>query len=348
MAKAISKIYSDVTLVGFKSKTERIKISEIFDRYDVEPTFKLKLLQTPIRGVSLYYLFYTFFLLLFKSRTRHIIYGRETTIIFLANILGFKVMLESHDFFHSKIKRSIEKILFRSKIFLKLVVISESLKVDYLNYFPHLDKIQVQHDAADMIENKNLNHIVTWPSERNTIQIGYFGHLFKGRGIEIILDAAKVLINFDFHIVGGNESDIEKYKNMSLSPNVYFHGFKEQRELSGLRNKCDILLLPYQKKLHVFNFNKSTAKWMSPMKLFEYMSSKKAIISSDLPVLKEVLNSENSILVTPDNVPEWVNAIKKLATEKELRETIAINAYKDFKLKYTWEKRAKNIFNNIS
>jgi glycosyltransferase involved in cell wall biosynthesis len=304
------------------------------------------LLHTPIRGISLYYLIYIFLWLLFKSRNKYLIYGRDTTIIFLANLLGFRIIIESHDFFYSKVRRNIEKIIFRSRNFLNLIVISESLKIDYLDCFPLLKKIQVHHDAADMVD-ENYHDYIAWPSKRSTIQIGYFGHLFKGRGIEIILDAAKVLINFDFHIVGGNDSDIDKYKNMSLSPNVYFHGFKEQNELSRLRNKCDILLLPYQEKLHVFNYNKSTAKWMSPMKLFEYMSSKKAIISSDLPVLREVLNCENSILVKPDNVSDWVNAIIKLATEKEFRERIATNAYEEFKLKYTWTIRAKNIFNNI-
>ena len=42
--------------------------------------------------------------------------------------------------------------------------------------------------------------------------------------------------------------------------------------------------------------------YTSPLKLFEYMSHKKAIIASDLPVLKEVLNNKNSVLVEHDNI----------------------------------------------
>ncbi len=38
------------------------------------------------------------------------------------------------------------------------------------------------------------------------------------------------------------------------------------------------------------------------MKMFEYMAAKKAIVSSDLPVIREVLNEDNSILVEPDNI----------------------------------------------
>ena len=35
----------------------------------------------------------------------------------------------------------------------------------------------------------------------------------------------------------------------------------------------------------------------SPLKLFEYMSHRKPIIASDLPVIREVLNKKNSILL---------------------------------------------------
>jgi len=345
MTRAISKLYSNVILVGFKSKLVRMQEKEIYESYNVEPTFKLKLLKTPKRGISFYYEIYILIWLFFKSRSKHIIYGRDLNLINFASILGFRVILESHDFFYSKARRSIEQKLFNRKNFLKLVVISKSLQKDYLDFFQHLNKIEVHHDAADVV-NEIISNDISWPSTRQTLQIGYFGHLYKGRGIEIIIETAKALENFDFHIIGGNSSDIEKYKRLSLSNNLYFHGFKEQKELSILRSKCDILLMPYQKKLSIYNSDLNTSKWMSPMKLFEYMSSKKAIISSDLPVLREILNDSNSILVNPDNVSDWVNAIV-LLSDKELREKLAHNAYKDFINKYTWTKRAENIFNGF-
>ena len=73
------------------------------------------------------------------------------------------------------------------------------------------------------------------------------------------------------------------------------------------------------------------------------MSSKKAIIASDLAVLKEVLSVENSILAEPENIKDWVNAINKLR-KQENREYIANNALKDFR-NYTWKNRALQIVN---
>lgn len=345
MSQALAKIFTHVELVGFKSRNDYLDQEEIFKKYNVKKNFALRLICIPKRGINVYFLLYVFLFLIFKSRKKYLIYGRDLYLVYLANLLGFKVILESHDFFYSKSRRFIEKKLLYSKNLLKLVVISESLKKDYAECFHNLEKIEVHHDAADIIEITNEKSI-SWPSHRDTLQIGYFGHLYKGRGIEIIIEVAKELRNFDFHIIGGNDSDIEKYKGLSLSDNLYFHGFRDQRELPLLRNKCDILLMPYQEEIGVFNFDKSTAKWMSPMKLFEYMSSKKAIISSDLPVLRELLDTGNSILVRPDCVPDWIDAIKSLS-EKDLRDKLSTNAYQDFLNKYTWDIRAENIFSNI-
>ena len=82
---------------------------------------------------------------------------------------------------------------------------------------------------------------------------------------------------------------------------------------------------------------------MSPLKIFEYMSYKKAIIASDLVVLREVLSPKNAILVEPENIKDWINAINKLRNEKN-RESIANNALKDFK-NCTWKNRALQILN---
>ena len=58
------------------------------------------------------------------------------------------------------------------------------------------------------------------------------------------------------------------------------------------------------------NSDSDTGKFMSPLKIFEYMSHKKAIIASDLPVIREVLNERNSVLVKSDDINLWINVLK--------------------------------------
>ena len=47
------------------------------------------------------------------------------------------------------------------------------------------------------------------------------------------------------------------------------------------------------------------------------MSHKKAIIASDLPVIREVLNTKNSELVDCEDFRLWVEAIKSLKVKKK-------------------------------
>ena len=75
------------------------------------------------------------------------------------------------------------------------------------------------------------------------------------------------------------------------------------------------------------------------------MSHKKPIIASDLPVIREVLNKNNSILVDCNDFESWIIAIKKLKNVKK-RDKLATQALMDFK-NFTWKNRANNIIKNF-
>jgi glycosyltransferase involved in cell wall biosynthesis len=83
---------------------------------------------------------------------------------------------------------------------------------------------------------------------------------------------------------------------------------------------------------------------MSPLKLFEYMACRIPIVTTDLPVIREVIRDrDNGILCPPENLPAWKKALIQLADNPELRSRVADSAYKDFCENYTWEIRAKRI-----
>ena len=82
------------------------------------------------------------------------------------------------------------------------------------------------------------------------------------------------------------------------------------------------------------------------MKLFEYMACGRAIISSDLLVLKEILNHENAVLLPPDDLTAWVTAIQDLSANPEKRAQLADQAQKDAQ-QYSWKVRAQKIISAI-
>lgn len=89
-------------------------------------------------------------------------------------------------------------------------------------------------------------------------------------------------------------------------------------------------------------------RWMSPLKLFEYMCAGKPVIASDLPVIREVLDHQkNALLCDPGRPEEWVNAIRLLKENPSEGQRLAGEARKKFEEKYSWQKRAEMLREQI-
>jgi glycosyltransferase involved in cell wall biosynthesis len=78
------------------------------------------------------------------------------------------------------------------------------------------------------------------------------------------------------------------------------------------------------------------------MKLFEYLASRTPIVASDLPSLREVLNENNSILVTPDEPVKLAAGIKLILADPALADILSRQASQDV-LAYSWDERAKKL-----
>ena len=180
------------------------------------------------------------------------------------------------------------------------------------------------------------------------LQVGYIGHRYKGRGGEMVLQLAHRLPEFRFHIVGGTATDLTKRRGVmseEIPENVVFYGFLPPSEVDRYRLAFDVLLAPYQRTVYVSGGERtSTAKWMSPLKIFEYMAAGKPILCSDLPVIREVLeNGHNAMLCDPDNLDCWVAALTRLQRDRTLAKQISATALRDFTEKYTWQRRAASV-----
>ena len=78
------------------------------------------------------------------------------------------------------------------------------------------------------------------------------------------------------------------------------------------------------------------------------MSFGKAIIASDLPVLREVLkDGENALLAKPDDIQQWENAILKLKNQK-LRKKLVTKSISQAKNQYTWKRRANFVLAKLN
>jgi len=346
MCQALADNGHEVILLAPNLKTQyENEVNDVYEFYGVRKVFFIKKLWHPnLKIGAIIYTLGIFFYLLMNKRF-NLIYGRFLHGCYIAALLMNEVIFEIHTpiYENKNHKLKVFKKLIKNKYFKKLVVISYALRNMYLeNGYLNKSKILVAHDGADeVIDFKTRIDLL---GDKKSLKIGYVGHLYKGRGIELVIECAKQINDMTFHVVGGLKEDIDYWINYTKElkvSNIYFYGFVSPKKITVYKNSFDIVLAPYANKVSVFGNKGDSSKFMSPLKIFEYMSSKKAIIASDLPVLKEILNNENSILVEPENIRDWINAINKLRKQED-REYIAKNALKDFK-NYTWKNRALQV-----
>lgn len=178
---------------------------------------------------------------------------------------------------------------------------------------------------------------------------GYTGHLYPGRGIELLVELARRNRSLGFLWAGGEASAVERWRRQlerTGIDNVHVMGFVPNARLPWVQAACDVLLMPYERRISVSSGG-DTAAFASPMKLFEYMAAGRAILSSDLPVLREVLHRDNAVLLPPEDVDAWDEALKRLVQDEALREKLAENARREAE-QYSWARRAQRALEGIA
>jgi len=345
MCNALSRYGFEVTLLaGMALRYRNISISEY---YGIDNSFTIIRKLTGCHRGSTFLLsmrYYPMIKSLAAKAKDALFYGRDVLGLYFLAGAGRSVIYETHDMFEKGPRSWAERKLITSQNLHKIVFISEELKKAYIKKYDILlsnEQMIVAPDAADEQPNPSDKVILKSQSEFNAC---YIGNLHRGRGIELILEVAVKMPDVGFHLFGGTKKQVLQLKQKNPC-NVHFYDHITPAETYKARNAADVLLMPYQKKVMVAHNSSETSRWMSPIKLFEYMSARKPIISSNHVVLQEVLENErNCLLCEPNNVEQWVEAVTRLKADKGLSDRISTTAYEDFANNYTWDRRIERIF----
>ncbi len=272
-----------------------------------------------------------------------ILITNDTFVALLLTFFRKKVVLEIHDYPKKK------NFFYSITIFRVWKIITNNFqkKNKIINeYNVSEKKILAKHNGISInqfnieISKKEARKILSISNKIKVVV--YTGSFQKWKGVDTLIGVAKKNKDIHFYFVGdlkfGNDIDVEKCKKFS---NIHFVGLKPHGEIPLWQKVADILVLPNTAKSQVSKY------FTSPMKLFEYMASRRPVVASNLPSITEILNENNAVLVEPDNVKSMTNAIKKLFEDKSFSNKIADKAFKDVK-KYTWHKRAQDIVNFLS
>lgn len=226
--------------------------------------------------------------------------------------------------------------------FVRIVAISSALRDEMLALLPGFtaEEIIVVPSAAD-----DVSAAVAARGERGRLRVGYAGQLYAGKGAEMLAPIARALPDIDLHVVGGEAADVAKW-SATAPANLVFHGHRPHAQVAAFLADVDVVLAPYQPSVTVSG-GAEVARWMSPLKVFEYMAMSRAIVASDLPVLRECLDHEQTALLVPAaDVTAWAAAIDRLRDD-EGRARLGAAARARFLARHTWPQRAVGILADL-
>jgi glycosyltransferase involved in cell wall biosynthesis len=251
-----------------------------------------------------------------------------------------KVFTDFHRFFFTKARN--------------IIVITSFLKDRLINLGIASENIYIAPDSVDPDDFKDVPGIAESRAKLGlsvTDNIfGYYGTLKTmgmEKGVKTGIDSLQFLPeSYKFYVVGGDPVDVAFYKSyadsVKMSNRVIFAGRISLKDRPLYIGACESMVAP-------FPVNEHYSYFMSPLKIFEYMASKRPIIVSDLPTLKEILEENVDALFVPPERPDLLaEAIKKLKEDEGLRNKLVENAYRKVLDKYTWKARAEGIINFVN
>jgi glycosyltransferase involved in cell wall biosynthesis len=276
-----------------------------------------------------------------------LVYSWPLQAAFFALRMRIPVILE----LHGPPEGRLGPVLFRSILKMsgrrRVLVITHALKKIIQYKYPQLrnDEIVVVPNGVeveryvDLPDSQAARSDLRLPEKFTAV---YTGHLYPGRGMSLLEELARRFPQVQFVCIGGRSEHVQAWRAKldSLSiQNMLLLGFIPNQELPLYQAAADVLLMPYERFISGSSGGNS-ASYASPMKMFDYMATRRAILSSDLPVIREVLNDGNSMLRPPENSAAWADAFAHLLEDEDLRQSLAEQAWQDVQA-YTWVKRAQ-------
>lgn len=172
--------------------------------------------------------------------------------------------------------------------------------------------------------------------ETNPIFI-FVGNFYAWHDVTTLLDAfARVLpVHPDARLVlvgdgSQHKSMVRHAADIGISDAVRFTGSVPHADVPRLIDAADVAIAPYPAMSHDL--------WFSPMKLFEYMASGKAVVASSVGQLAGVIqDNHNGMLVPPGDILSTAAAMQRLIEDTPLRVRLGRQAREDAMVKYSWD-----------
>ncbi len=277
-----------------------------------------------------------------------LLYSWLPQVAVLAHLRHLPAILEMHDLPTGRMGPHLFRQFVRQRGKKRLLVITQAL-YNRLRSEHHFDLPKndylIAPNGTDLERYTNLPE----PEEARRLlglpeglTVGYTGHFYSGRGMDLMRSLLEAFPQINFLFVGGQPEKILGRQGIAKPveyANAHATGFIENARLPHYQAAADILIMPYEEAI-AGSSGGNSADICSPMKMFDYLATGRAILTSDLPVLHEVLNESNAVFCPPNDLDAWKTALESLIADPQHRKSLGEQAQRDA-ARYTWQERAR-------
>jgi glycosyltransferase involved in cell wall biosynthesis len=267
-----------------------------------------------------------------------LLYTRTPEILPMLLATKIPVILELH-----KLPRYRKKLFVRRCSRCTLVIcLTSPMRKELIAWGVPEGNIVVEPDAVDLERFRECH--AEEAVSKQVATIGYAGQLESmglSKGIPELLAAFAILQrthpSAKLLLAGPKASSDTLMRHIKTAPGVAYRGFLPHDQIPSFLSSCDILVYPAPASSHPFYMRDT-----SPLKLFEYMASKKPIVTADLPPIRDILDESTAMFCRPGDPEGLARALANVLDhpgEAQKKVTRAWERVQEF----TWEKRMRRI-----
>lgn len=324
--------------------------TDLFERYGIRERFKVRRLPVMdamhiLGSVGFLLMVASFNISVFlalRNRDDVILYAHDLRDVIVPSLRRLPLYVEIHDFYESSFRFLNAAVLKRCTG----LIVTNTIKMERLvqRYgFPR-DRMIHQPNAVDYaffataLSREEARRMLDLPQNRRLIM--YTGHLFSWKGVDTLAEAAAYLPeDTDIYFVGGTEHDRTRLaafvRERKLSRIVFVEHQPHDR-IPLWQGAADVLVLPNTAKEEASRFE------TSPVKLFEYLSSGRPAVVSDLPSIRDVVSDREVFFFGPDDAIALAKTIGAVLQDPE--ETAKrVEAAQMLAQRHSWESRSQAI-----
>jgi glycosyltransferase involved in cell wall biosynthesis len=174
--------------------------------------------------------------------------------------------------------------------------------------------------------------------DRPSRHLGYLGHLYPLRGVDLLIEVLALLPEHSLSIIGGRPDEHEWLRSEAVRfgvlDRVHITGQTSVADVARAVESIDVLLLPARPRERM--------PYVAHTKALEYLALARPIVAAALPSIREQLGEGTALLVAPEDRHAWANAIRHIDEDPELRRRMVASARTRART-FTWETRARDL-----